>query len=113
MKNRNHKVDHARKILGLPRNATAEDTKEKYRELAKIWHPDINPDENAHIKMQDINTAYAFLMKEEYGILDIWEEYDKWWWQQYGNDPIWGSYSSEDEENAERPHQQKNLPSGK
>jgi len=109
MKNRNYKVDNARTLLGISKHATAEDTKTKYRELAKIWHPDINSHEEAHIKMQEINKAYALLMKEEFGILDPWDEYDRWWWRQYGNDPIWGNYFPEDEEKSEKPGKQKKF----
>ena len=110
MENRNLKVDKARKILGIARQATGEDAKTRYRELAKKWHPDINADQEAHIKMQDINEAYAFLMKEEFGILDPWSEFDRWWWRQYGNDPIWGKYFSDDEEHAKKPLEQNQLP---
>jgi len=110
MENRNLKVDKARHTLGISRRATAEDARAKYRELAKIWHPDVNPDHEAHIKMQDINKAYAFLMKEEFGVLDPWTEFDRWWWRQFGNDPLWGKYVPEDEENSETPVEQKKLP---
>lgn len=109
MNNRNYKIDNARKILGIAKHATAEDAKKKYRELAKIWHPDINSDEEAHIKMQDINKAYALLMKEEFGILDPWEEAERYWWRRFGNDPIWGSYLPEDEEHSEKPGKHGNL----
>jgi DnaJ-class molecular chaperone len=107
MRNRNYKIDNARKLLGVSKDATAEDAKKRYRELAKIWHPDINSNEEAHIKMQDINKSYALLMKEEFGILDPWEEYDRWWWRQYGNDPIWGNYFPED--NSEKPMKTKKM----
>jgi len=30
-------------------------------------------------------------MKEEFGILDPWDDYNRWWWRQYDNDPIWGN----------------------
>jgi DnaJ-class molecular chaperone len=109
MKNRNFKIDNARKLLGISRDATAEDAKRKYRELAKIWHPDVNTDEKAHIRMQDLNKAYALLMKEEFGILDPWEEYDRWWWRQYGNDHIWGNYFPGDDEPGERPRRRRNV----
>ena len=97
--NRNYEIDRARRLLGISRQGTAEDAKKSYRDLAKIWHPDINKSEEAHTKMQEINKAFALLMKEEFGILDWWEEYNRWWWRQYGNDPIWGNYYPE--ENAE------------
>jgi hypothetical protein len=94
--NRNYEVDSARRLLGISKQGTAEDAKKKYRDLAKIWHPDINKSEKAHVKMQAINRAYALLMKEEFGILDPWEDYNRWWWRQYGNDPIWGNYYPEE-----------------
>jgi hypothetical protein len=49
--------------------------------------------------MQDINRAFGTLMKEEFGILDFWEDYNRWWWRQYGNDPLWGNYYPDDETN--------------
>jgi len=108
IKNRNYKVDHARKLLGISGQATAEDARKKYRELAKRFHPDVNPGEEAHVRMQELNEAYALLMKEEFGILDPWEEYDRWWWRQYGNDPIWGSYFPEEGAQGEPPRRPKN-----
>ena len=93
----NREVDNARKLLGIPKNGTAEDVKKKYKDMAKTWHPDINKGEEAHAKMQEINKAFALLMKEEFGILDWWEDYNRWWWRQYGNDPIWGNYYPEED----------------
>ena len=108
IKNRNHKIDRARKLLGIPGHATAEDARKKYRELAKQWHPDVNPGEEAHVRMQTLNEAYALLMKEEFGVLDPWDEYDRWWWRQFGNDHIWGNYFPEDEEQGEKTGRHKN-----
>ena len=95
--NRNRKIDQARKILGMKAKDGAEDAKKLYREMAKTWHPDVNQSEEAHAKMQEINEAFALLMKEEFGVLDFWEDYNRWWWRQYGNDPIWGNYYPEEE----------------
>jgi len=89
--NRNYEVDSARRLLGMTKKGTAEDAKKKHRKLAKIWHPDVNKSKEAHDKMQALNRAYAFLMKEEFGILDPWDDYNRWWWRQYDNDPIWGN----------------------
>ena len=101
--NRNRKIDQARKILGMKAKDGAEDAKKLYREMAKIWHPDVNQSEEAHAKMQEINEAFALLMKEEFGVLDLWEDYNRWWWRQYGNDPIWGNYyPGEESENPGR-----------
>jgi len=106
MKNSNNERDFARKILGISSGATAEDTKRAYHELAKLWHPDINPSGDASVKMKEINEAYALLMKEEFGVLDPWNAYNRWWLRQYGNDPIWSNYVSKDEEEPGKPKRQ-------
>jgi DnaJ-class molecular chaperone len=108
IKNRNYKVDRARKALGISRQATAEEARKQYRELAKRWHPDVNPGEEAHGRMQALNEAYALVMKEDFGILDPWDEYDRWWWRQFGNDHIWGNHFPEDEERGTPQRKQKN-----
>ena len=94
--NRNVKIDAARCLLNLSRQDGPEEAKKQYRDMAKTWHPDINKAKEAHARMQAINEAFALLMKEEFGILDFWEDYNRWWWRQYGNDPIWGNYYPEE-----------------
>jgi len=105
--NRNLQMDRARRILGIRPKDGAEEAKKQYREMAKIWHPDVNKSEAAHAKMQEINRAFALLMKEEFGVLDFWEDYNRWWWRQYGNDPIWGNHFPE--EHHEAPERKKAL----
>ena len=95
MNNRNHSIDRALSVLGISEDATAECAKKRYRTLAKKWHPDINPGADAQTRMREIDQAYAEIMKNLFGILDPWNEYDRWWWKQYSNDPIWGTYESE------------------
>ena len=47
------------KVLGLAPDASDEEVKKAYRELAKKYHPDLNPgDEEAARRMNDINAAY-------------------------------------------------------
>ena len=47
------------KVLGLAPDASDEEVKKAYRELAKKYHPDLHPgDEEAAREMNDINTAY-------------------------------------------------------
>ncbi len=54
------------KILEVSRNATADDIKISYRNLAKKYHPDSNSGVNDFTKiMQDINEAYDMLKTEE------------------------------------------------
>jgi DnaJ-class molecular chaperone len=108
IKNRNYKIDRARKTLGIGGGATADDAGKTYRELAKQWHPDVNPGADAHVRMQELNEAYALLMKEEFGILDPWDEYDRWWWRQFGNDPIWSNHFPEEEARKAPPRRLKN-----
>ncbi len=46
-------------VLGVPRGASEEEVTRAYRELAKKYHPDLNPgDETAAAKMSEINQAY-------------------------------------------------------
>ncbi|MEY2985492.1 MAG: DnaJ-class molecular chaperone CbpA, partial [Cyanobacteriota bacterium] len=49
-------------VLGVPRNATAEEIKKSFRKLARQYHPDVNPnDKTAEEKFKDINEAYDVL----------------------------------------------------
>lgn len=48
-------------ILGVPRDATADDIKRAYRKLARQYHPDVNPDPAAAERFKDINAAYEVL----------------------------------------------------
>ena len=46
-------------VLGVPRSATEDEIKAAYRKLAKQYHPDLHPgDEAAARKMNEINAAY-------------------------------------------------------
>ncbi|WP_298646380.1 J domain-containing protein [uncultured Proteiniphilum sp.] len=54
------------KILGIERNASAEDIKKAYRKLARKLHPDLNPnDKEAHKKFQELNEANEVLSDPE------------------------------------------------
>jgi DnaJ-class molecular chaperone len=53
-------------ILGVRRNATPEEIKKAYRQLAFEHHPDRNPGEpSAEDKLKEINEAYAVLGNPE------------------------------------------------
>lgn len=73
-------------ILGLDKNASADNIKKAYRKLARKYHPDVNPNNpDAHVKFQQINEANEVLSDpekrkkyDEYG--ENWkhaEEYEK------------------------------------
>jgi molecular chaperone DnaJ len=46
-------------VLGIEREATAEEIKKAYRRLARQLHPDVNPDEEERFK--EVTTAYEVL----------------------------------------------------
>lgn len=64
------------KILGISRQASAQEIKSAYRTMSKKWHPDINPGMDVTSIMQDINEAYAIL-KDENKKKRYDNEYDK------------------------------------
>lgn len=52
-------------VLGVSRNATQEEIKGAFRQLAKKWHPDANPgDPTAEARFKEINEAYDVLSDE-------------------------------------------------
>ena len=54
------------KILGIDKNASAEEIKKAYRKLARTMHPDLNPnDAGAQKKFQEINEANEVLSDPE------------------------------------------------
>lgn len=49
-------------VLGVSKNATADELKKAYRKLAKQYHPDVNPgDKTAESKFKEVNEAYEVL----------------------------------------------------
>lgn len=54
------------KVLGVEKNASAEDIKKAYRKLARKLHPDLNPnDKEAQKKFQQLNEANEVLSDPE------------------------------------------------
>ena len=46
-------------VLGINRNASADEIKSAFRKLSKKYHPDLNPDDpTAEEKFKEINEAY-------------------------------------------------------
>ena len=53
-------------VLGVPRNASQADIQKAYRELARKYHPDMNPDDpSATKKFQQIQAAFDVLNNPE------------------------------------------------
>ncbi|MCI4439284.1 molecular chaperone DnaJ [archaeon] len=73
-------------ILGVPRNATKEEIKRAFRQLALKYHPDRNKSPEAEEKFKEISEAYAVLSDDEKRRL-----YDM-----YGHEGISGRYTTED-----------------
>lgn len=69
------------KILNVSKNASQDEIKKAYRNLAREYHPDVNPDDpNAEEKFKDINEAYQVLSDQ-----DKRDKYDRFGsqWKQY------------------------------
>ena len=59
-------IDDPYKVLGVSPDASDEEIKRAYRKLAKQYHPDLNPgDEAAAKKMQQVNAAYEQIKNPE------------------------------------------------
>lgn len=48
-------------VLGVPREATADDIKRAYRRLARKYHPDVSKEAGAAARMAEVNEAHAVL----------------------------------------------------
>ncbi len=54
------------KTLGVAKNASQEEISKRFRDLARQYHPDVNPgDKNAEEKFKEINEAYQVLSDPE------------------------------------------------
>lgn len=61
----NDRIKNYYKILNVSRTASKEEIKAAYRQLVKIWHPDINHALNAKEKFQEISEAYEILYNDD------------------------------------------------
>jgi curved DNA-binding protein len=67
-------------ILGVPKEATAEEIKKAYRKLARQYHPDLNPgDKAAEEKFKDVGEAYEIL--SDTGKRAQYDQFSRFWKQ--------------------------------
>jgi curved DNA-binding protein len=53
------------RILGVSRDATADDVKKAFRKLARKYHPDVSKEPDAEARMKEVNEAYTVLSDPE------------------------------------------------
>jgi molecular chaperone DnaJ len=52
-------------VLGVPRNASKEDLKKAFRQLARQYHPDVSSESDAEERFKEINEAYMVLSDDQ------------------------------------------------
>ena len=52
-------------VLGVKRDATADEIKKSYRKLARKYHPDLSKEPDAEARMKELNEAHAVLSDPE------------------------------------------------
>lgn len=80
-------------VLGVSKNATDDEIKKAFRQLAMKYHPDVNKSPDAEAKFKEINQAYSVLIDKDKRSL----------YYQFGHgavDETWGA----DENNSENPN---------
>ncbi len=88
-------ADDYYKVLGVSKDASPDDIKRAYRNLALKYHPDRNKNDDAEEKFKEINEAYAVLSNPEKR-----QQYDVYgpdqFNQRYSRDDIFRNFNFED-----------------
>jgi DnaJ-class molecular chaperone len=94
-------ITEARKLLGIPEQATMKEIQSRYRALLTEHHPDKNSEneEQCKEKTQEIIAAYELISgychRYRYSFTkdEIKNQFpdDNWWFERFGSDPIWSS----------------------
>ena len=90
-------IEDPYKVLGLEQDASPDDVKKAYRKMAKLYHPDLHPnDPDIHDKMNAVNEAYDMLTNPaKYTVKKAQEE-----WVNNQNDQLREIRENIDEEDA-------------
>lgn len=99
--NKYQEITEARKLLELPESATMEEIKSNYRALLAEWHPDrcSKNKELCNEMTRKVIAAYKTIIAycNQYKYSFVEEEVKKylspeeWWFEHFGNDPLWGN----------------------
>lgn len=68
------------KIMGVEKNASAEEIKRSYRKLARKYHPDVSKEANAEEKFKELGEAYEVLKDPEKRAK--YDQYGQYWQSQ-------------------------------
>ena len=85
-------------ILGVPRNASANEIKGAYRKLAMQYHPDRNPgDKQAEERFKEMNEAYQVLSDPQKRARydQLGESYSQWQQQGTPGNFNWGQWTAQ------------------
>lgn len=82
------------KVLGVPKDASAEAVRRAYRKLAREHHPDVSRSAGAEARFKEVNEAYQVLSDPEkrrrYDQLGAnWQQYEQWQQQGRGRGFEW------------------------